>query len=83
MSASDEDGERPDFVFDPEPSEWSELPDDPLSPGFDRVAYWDGAEVLLFDHELTEDLSGDLPLRAPPSTPRPGTWRVLDDPERR
>ena len=60
---------------------WSELPADPFSPGFDRVAVWEGEELLLFDHELTEDLSGDLPLRAAAFDFESGAWRELENPD--
>jgi hypothetical protein len=80
VSMSDEERERPDFVFDPATS-WNELPDDPFSRGFDRLAYWDGSELLLFDHELTDDLGGDLPLRGAAYDPAADAWRMLEDPE--
>ena len=80
VSGSDEEEERPDLVYDPSTSEWSELPADPFSPGFDRVAVWDGEELLLFDHDLA-DLSGDAPLRGAAFDFGPGRWRVLDDPD--
>jgi hypothetical protein len=80
-ASSDEERERPDLIFDPETSSWSELPDDPFSPGFDRVLLWDGDELLLFDHELTEDLAADLPLRGAALDLATGRWRVLDDAE--
>jgi hypothetical protein len=80
-SMSDEEEERPDLVFDPASSAWSELPDDPFSPGFDRMAVWDGEELLLFDHERTEDLSGDLPLRAAAFDFESGAWHELENPD--
>ncbi|HXV33473.1 MAG TPA: hypothetical protein VD769_05650 [Gaiellaceae bacterium] len=81
ISTSDEQGDRADLVFDPKTSTWSELPDDPLWPGFDRVAVWDGEELLLFDHELKEPLGDDLPLRGAALDLETGEWRVLDDPD--
>jgi len=81
VSGSDEEEERRDLVYDPSSSEWSELPPDPFSPGFDRVAVWDGEELLLFDHELTEDLSGDLPLRAAAFDFESGAWHELENPD--
>ena len=62
-SWGDEPREIPDFVLDPGSETWSELPDDPLSPGFDRVMRWSGGELLLFDHELVDNPRGELPLR--------------------
>lgn len=83
-TSSDEDRERPDFVFDPGSVTWSELPDDPLSPGFDRVLASNGDELVLFDHELVPNPGGD----GSPASHRGATfdldsrqWRVLEDPE--
>jgi hypothetical protein len=81
FTAEDSADGRPDLVFDPVTKSWSELPDDPLSPGFDRVMTWDGKELLLFDHELVEDLGGDLPLRGAAFDFGTGDWRMLDDPD--
>jgi hypothetical protein len=80
-SWSDEPREIPDFVLDPGSETWSELPDDPLSPGFDRVMRWSGAELLLFDHELVANPPGDIPLRGAALDLTSGEWRVLADPE--
>ncbi|MGH3057612.1 MAG: hypothetical protein ACRDPP_05165 [Gaiellaceae bacterium] len=79
-SSGDEPREIPDFVLDPGSETWSELPDDPLSPGFDRVMRGSGEELLLFDHELVDN-PGDLPLRGAALDLASGTWRVLDDPD--
>lgn len=80
-SWGDEPREIPDFVLDPGSETWRELPDDPLSPGFDRVMRWSGGELLLFDHELVENPPGDIPLRGAALDLESGEWRVLDDPE--
>jgi hypothetical protein len=80
-SWGDEPREIPDLVLDPTSETWSELPDDPLSPGFDRVMRWSGHELLLFDHELVADPGGELPLRGAALDLASGEWRVLDDPE--
>lgn len=80
-SWGDEPREIPDLVLDPGSETWSELPDDPLSPGFDRVMRWSGGELLLFDHELVDDPSGEIPLRGAGFDFESGEWRVLDDPE--
>jgi hypothetical protein len=81
FSGEDSDGGRPDLVFDPLSSSWSELPDDPFSPGFDRVMIWDGNELLLFDHELVQSPGGDLPLRGAALDVETGEWRIFDDPD--
>ena len=72
---SDEEEQRPDLVYDPSSSEGASCRPTRSRPGFDRSPSGRGEELLLFDHELTEDLSGDLPLRAAASTssPAPGT----------
>jgi hypothetical protein len=80
VRSSDEEAERPDLVYDPATSAWGELPDDPFTPGFDRIAVWDGEELLLFDHDLT-DLSGHAPLRGAALDFESGAWRELADPE--
>jgi Kelch motif len=79
-SWGDEPREVPDFVLAPGSETWSELPDDPLSPGFDRVMRPSRDELLLFDHELVEN-PGDLPLRGAALDLESGVWRVLEDPE--
>ena len=78
--SGDEPREIPDFVLDSGSETWSELPDDPLSPGFDRVMRWSGDELLLFDHELVANPE-DLPLRGATLDLASGGWRMLDDPE--
>jgi hypothetical protein len=80
LSWGDEPREIPDFVFDVASETWSELPDDPLSPGYDRVMRWTGEELVLFDHELG-DTDDDARLRAAAFDFETGGWRVLDDPD--
>ena len=80
-SWGDEPREIPDFILDPGSETWVELPNDPLSPGFDRVMRWSGGELLLFDHELVTNPPGDLPLRGAGLDLERGEWRMLDDPE--
>lgn len=85
-SLSDESGELPDLLFDPAIGEWSSLPDDPFSPGFDRVIARDGEELVLFDHELVPNPGGDgsaTPTRGAVLDLDGGTWRVLEDSEAR
>jgi hypothetical protein len=81
--STDEQGERPDFVFDPGANSWSELPPDPLSPSFDRSMVWSGQELILFDHELVPNPGSDKPAvtRAAALDLASGTWRRLPDSE--
>jgi hypothetical protein len=76
----DETRELPDYVFDVGSEAWSELPDDPLSPGYDRVMRWTGEELVLFDHELG-DIDDDARLRGAAFDFETERWRVLDDPD--
>lgn len=80
-SSGDDPREIPDFILDPGTETWSELPDDPLSPGFDRFMRWSGGELLLFDHELVANPPGDSPLRGAALDLADGEWRVLEDPD--
>jgi hypothetical protein len=55
---TDEHGTAPDWVFDPVDQSWSELPDDPLGPGFNRLMVWNGVALFLFDKALVESPGG-------------------------
>ena len=81
VRSSDEVAERPDLVYDPVMSAWRELPDDPFTPGYDRVAVGDGQELLLFDHELAAVAADRPPLRGAAFDFESGAWRELDDPD--
>jgi hypothetical protein len=80
---SDEQGERPDFLFDPARSSWSELPPDPLSPSFDRSMAWSGRELLLFEHKLVPNPGAEEPAltRAAALDLESASWRRLPDSE--
>ncbi|MGH2722012.1 MAG: hypothetical protein ACRDJO_10480, partial [Actinomycetota bacterium] len=52
VSASDEQAERPDWVFDPGTATWSPLPDDPLPAAFDRRIVSTGGRLVLFGKEI-------------------------------
>jgi hypothetical protein len=80
VASSGEDA-RPDLMFDPAASAWSELPDDPFTPGFDRIAVWNGEELLLFDHGIAAVGDNDVPLRGAAFDFESGLWRELDDPD--
>jgi hypothetical protein len=58
---SDEGGEQPDLLFDPIRSEWATLPDDPMTPAFDRQMVWAGDRLVLFDHELVPNPGSERP----------------------
>jgi hypothetical protein len=80
---SDEQGEQPDYVFDPATESWSALPPDPLSPSFDRSMAWSGRELVLFDHELVPNPGSEKPAvtRAAALDVDTGSWRRLPDSE--
>lgn len=59
--SSDEQGEIPDHLFEPETGEWTEVPADPLSPAFDREMVWSGAELILFAKELVPQPGSERP----------------------
>ena len=82
-SGSDEQGEQPDFAFEPATRTWSELPPDPLSPSFDRSMMWSGGELVLFDHELVPNPGAEKPAvtRAAALDLETGSWRRLPDSE--
>lgn len=82
-TASDEQGEGPDLVFDPGAGSWSELPPDPLSPSFDRSMAWSGSELVLFEHELVPNPGSERPAltRAAALDLETGSWRRLPDSE--
>lgn len=48
---SQENGVRPDLVFDPSTRTWAELPPDPLIPSFDRTMVWTEAGLVLLGIE--------------------------------
>jgi hypothetical protein len=80
---SDEDGQRPDLLFDPTRSQWAALPDDPMSPAFDRHMEWAGDRLALFDHELVPNPGSEQPLltRAAMLEVGGGQWERLPDSE--
>jgi hypothetical protein len=83
-SGSDEQVTAPDLVFDPTTGTWSELPDDPLGPAYDRSMAWTGHELVLFDKELVPNpCGGEMPclVRAAVYDFETGSWRRLPDSE--
>ena len=82
--SSDESGDRPDLVFDASRGGvWEELPEDPLSPGFDRTMVWSPPHVYLFNHELVPNPGSAEPTatRAAQLDLGTGEWRRLPDSE--
>ncbi len=83
---SDENGERPDLLFDQASATWHELPADPLSPSFNRAIVAVGADLYLFAHDLVANpgVGGTVTRpRRPPrlrelvhghSAPTPRSW---------
>ena len=80
-SGSDESGERPDWIFEPTRSEWTVLPDDPMTPAFDRHMEWAGDRLALFDHEIVPNPGSERPLltRAALLEVGSGRWDRLPD----
>ena len=78
---SDEGGETADLMFDPATNEWSELPDDPLPPSFDRTLAWSGRELVLFAHEIVPQPGATEPslVIAAVLDLDSGEWRRLPD----
>lgn len=76
FSRGDDFGEQPDSSFDPATGAWSELPDDPLPPSFDRAMAWNGTELVLLAHEIPNPSGEDPPLGAA-FDPAKGSWREL------
>ncbi len=75
---TDEHGTTPDWVFDPADQSWSELPDDPLGPAFNRSMVWNGAALFLFDKALVESPGGaDGPSYTRAARYEHGAWTAL------
>jgi len=58
---SDENGEQPDLLFDPETQSWVELPPDPLSPSFDRLYVANGDRLILMAKDLEPNPGSEGP----------------------
>lgn len=88
VSASDEQGEVADQLYDPATDRWEELPDDPLPEVFDRFAVAHGDRILVFGSVEGGDakLAAAYDLRTRtwsrlPDAPSAGyqAWRVGDE----
>ena len=76
---SDEQGELPDFIYDPAAGEWSELPDDPLPASFDRMMAWTGSGVGVLGREIAAlNQPNGPPLRGAVFDLATERWRPLD-----
>ena len=77
-TSTDEHGAAPDWLLDPADQSWSELPDDPLGPAFDRSMVWNGAALFLFDKALVESPGGGYgPSYTRAARYEDGAWTVL------
>lgn len=83
FSGSQENGLRPDLLFDPSSGDWSELPADPLAPSFDRAVVWTGGELVLLGLEVVPNPGSENPslYRAAALDLSTGAWRRLPDSE--
>ncbi|WP_183094707.1 hypothetical protein [Nocardioides stalactiti] len=54
-SGSDENGIRPDRVYEPATGAWSTLPEDPFKPAFDRLLTWTPEGLFLTAKEIEPD----------------------------
>ena len=75
---TDENGTAPDWLLDPTDQSWSELPDDPLGPAFNRSMVWNGEALFLFDKALVESPGGaDGPSYTRAARYEDGAWTAL------
>jgi hypothetical protein len=61
LATSDERSPAVDWVLDPASGGWSEVPDDPLTPAYDRTAVAVGDDLLLFDKALVASPGSEGP----------------------
>lgn len=82
-AGSDEQGERPDWIFDPATTTWERLPDDPLSDAYDRELVWSGDRLVLFDHEHVPNPNSERPspTRVATLDLASGSWEQLPEGE--
>ena len=80
VSGSDEQGVRPDRVYDPAADRWSVLPDDPIGPAYDRNITATSHGLVLTAKELVDNPGGgDRPSLVLAAVLEDGTWRRLPD----
>lgn len=80
-TASDELGEQPDLLLDPETMTWTDLPPDPLSPSFDRFMVADGDKVTLFAKDIVASPGSEGPslARIAEFQMSTDTWEVVGE----
>ena len=77
---TDEHGERPDSIYDPSSGAWTDLPNDPLPPSFDRMMVWTGSGVGLLGRDAAAlNEPNRPPLRAAIFDLREQTWQALGE----
>ncbi|GGO77755.1 flagellar biosynthetic protein FliO [Nocardioides deserti] len=79
VSGSDEGGRVPDRVLDTRTGRWSELPEDPLVPAFDRTIVPTDAGLVLTAKRIGPDGQPANPALVQAALLEPGaaTWRTL------
>lgn len=77
-TGSDEQKEAQDLSFTPATGTWTELPDDPLGPSFDRLYAWTSHGLHLFAKDITPSPGGESgPSLKNAAVLVDGTWREL------
>ncbi len=76
-SQSDEEGEVPDWRFDPATEAWVEIPNDPLPASYDRQIVVDGDDLLLLGTPLDWDGPGNPQVAAARYRPVDDNWEWL------
>ena len=81
LCGSDENGELADRTYDLATDTWTELPDDPLEPVFDRFGVLDGSRLLVFGSRISdvEQPSEQTGKVAAALDLRTGDWERLPD----
>jgi hypothetical protein len=81
--SSEETGITGDFVLDPATGDWTPLPEDPVSPAFDRRMVWSAPHLYLLDKENVPNPGSDEPslLRVSRLDLDAGAWERLPDSE--
>lgn len=54
LAESDENGDRPDHLYEPATRSWQQLPDDPLPDAYDRWAVADDDRLLVFGSPIRQ-----------------------------
>ena len=81
IADTDERGPTRDAVFSPATGRWTDLPDDPLGPSFNRSAAWLGDQLLLTAKRLVKNPGADGPSLTRMATLSADltTWTALPD----